>query len=180
MLDKSNTEARFPWTAQYPRNVPAGLDSITPLSMPDMLDQAAAKFGGNVALSLADQRWTYAEMQALVARAARGLQELGVGHGDRVAVMMPNHPAVPIWFFGALSIGAALVSINSLFAAGQIEHMLTDSGARVLLTLDSPDTIAKAMPVFPDVESSMVLHRDGVGRRQRPRAAARRLLSRSQ
>jgi long-chain acyl-CoA synthetase len=61
-------------------------------------------------------------------------------------VMMPNHPAVPIWFFGAMSIGAALVSINSLFAPGTIEHMLTDSGAKVLLTLDSPDTIAKAMP----------------------------------
>jgi long-chain acyl-CoA synthetase len=146
MLDKSDAHPRFPWTAQYPRDVPAGLDANPPLSMPDMLDQAATKFGGSIALSLGDQRWTYAEMQALVARAARGLQELGVGHDDRIAVMMPNHPAVPIWFFGALSIGAALVSINSLFAAGTIEHMLTDSGARVLLTLDSPDTIAKAMP----------------------------------
>lgn len=146
MLDKSDAHARFPWVSQYPRDVPAGLDAVAPLSMPDMLDRAAAKFGGSVALSLGDQRWTYAEMQALVARAARGLRELGVRQGDRVAVIMPNHPAVPIWFFGALSIGAALVSINSLFAAGQIEHMLRDSGAKVLLTLDSPDTIAKATP----------------------------------
>jgi len=148
MLDKSSADTRFPWTAQYPRDVPAGLAATPPLSMPDMLDRAAIKFGGSVALSLGDQRWTYAEMQALVARAARGLQQLGVGHGDRVAVMMPNHPAVPVWFFGALSIGAALVSINSLFAPGTIEHMLTDSGARVLLTLDIPDTIAKAMPLL--------------------------------
>jgi long-chain acyl-CoA synthetase len=144
MLEKSKADARFPWTAQYPRDVAVGLDIIPPLSMPDMLDLAATRFGGSVALSLEDQRWTYAELQSLVARAARGLQELGIGHGDRVAVMMPNHPAVPIWFFGALSIGATLVSINSLFASGTIEHMLTDSGARVLLTLDSPETIAKA------------------------------------
>jgi long-chain acyl-CoA synthetase len=146
MLDKYKTDARSPWVAQYPRDVPAALVSTRPLSMPDMLEQAAQKFGGRVALSLGDQRWTYAEMQSLVARAARGLQQLGVGQGDRVAVMMPNHPAVPIWFFGALSIGAALVSINSLFPAGQIEHMLSDSDARILLTLDSPDTIAKATP----------------------------------
>jgi long-chain acyl-CoA synthetase len=146
MLDKSKANTRFPWTAQYPRDVPAGLDASPALCMPDLLDQAAAKFGRSVALSLGDQYWTYAEMQALVARAAHGLQQLGVGQGDRVAVMMPNHPAVPVWFFGALSIGAALVSINSLFASGTIEHMLTDSGAKVLLTLDSPDTIAKAMP----------------------------------
>jgi long-chain acyl-CoA synthetase len=144
MLDKSVVDAQFPWTAQYPRDVPTGLGATPPLTMPGMLDQAATRFGGSVALSLGDQRWTYAEMQALVARAARGLQELGIGHGDRVAVMMPNHPAVPIWLFGALSIGAALVSINSLFASGTIEHMLTDSGAKVLLTLDSPETIAKA------------------------------------
>jgi long-chain acyl-CoA synthetase len=148
MLDKSSADARFPWTAQYPRDVPAELGATPPLSMPDMLDRAATRFGSSVALSLGDRRWTYAEMQALVARAARGLQELGVGHGDRVAVMMPNHPAVPVWFFGALSIGAALVSINSLFAPGTVEHMLTDSGAKVLLTLDSPDTIAKAMPLL--------------------------------
>jgi long-chain acyl-CoA synthetase len=148
MLDKSITDARLPWTAQYPRDVPASPAATPPLSMPDLLDRAAAGFGGSVALSLGDHRWTYTEMQALVARVARGLQDLGVGHGDRVAVMMPNHPAVPVWFFGALSIGAALVSINSLFAAGQIEHMLTDGGARVLLTLDSSDTISKAMPLL--------------------------------
>jgi len=146
MLEKYKTDARAPWVAHYPRDVPAALVSTRPLSMPDMLEQAAQKFGGSVALSLGDQRWTYAEMQSLVARAARGLQQLGVGQGDRVAVMMPNHPAVPIWFFGALSIGVALVSINSLFPAGQIEHMLSDSGARILLTLHSPDTIAKATP----------------------------------
>jgi long-chain acyl-CoA synthetase len=144
--DKNKTDARFPWVAQYPSDVPTGLGAVPPISMPEMLDQAATKFGGSVALSLGDQRWTYAEMQALVARAARGLQALGLDHGDRVAVMMPNHPAVPIWFFGALSIGAALVSINSLFPAGPIEHMLSDSGARILLTLDRPDTIAKATP----------------------------------
>ena len=148
MLDKSNADGQFPWVAQYPRGVPAELESVAPISMPDLLDRSAREFGATVALSQGDQRWTYAEMQALVARAARGLQALGVGNGDRVVVMMPNHAAVPIWFFGALSIGAALVSINALFPSGQVEHMLTDSGARVMLTLDSPETVGKAMPLL--------------------------------
>ena len=147
MLDKSKADDGFPWVAQYPRGVPANLESVPPISMPDLLDRSAREFGASVALSQGDQRWTYAEMQALVARAARGLQALGVRNGDRVAVMMPNHAAVPIWFFGALSIGAALVSINALFPSGQVEHMLADSGARVMLTLDSPETVGKAMPL---------------------------------
>jgi long-chain acyl-CoA synthetase len=148
MPDNPKTDDEFPWVAQYPRGVPAEIESTSPISMPDLLDRSAKEFGGSVALSQGDQRWTYAEMRALVARAARGLQELGVHHGDRVAVMMPNHAAVPIWFFGALSIGAALVSINALFSSGQVEHMLTDSGARVMLTLDSPETVGKAMPLL--------------------------------
>jgi long-chain acyl-CoA synthetase len=147
MLDKSKADDGFPWVAQYPRGVPAKLESVPPISMPDLLDRSAREFGASVALSQGDQRWTYAEMQALVARAARGLQALGVRNGDRVAAMMPNHAAVPIWFFGALSIGAALVSINALFPSGQVEHMLADSGARVMLTLDSPETVGKAMPL---------------------------------
>ena len=148
MLDKSKADDEFPWVAQYPRDVPAKLESSPPVSMPELLDRSAKEFGASIALSQGDQRWTYTEMQALVARAARGLQALGVRNGDRVAVMMPNHAAVPIWFFGALSIGAALVSINALFPSGQVEHMLADSGARVMLTLDSPETIGKAMPLL--------------------------------
>ena len=148
MLDKSKADDEFPWVAQYPRGVPAKLESSPPVSMPELLDRSAKEFGASIALSQGDQRWTYMEMQALVARAARGLQALGVRNGDRVAVMMPNHAAVPIWFFGALSIGASLVSINALFPSGQVEHMLADSGARVMLTLDSPETIGKAMPLL--------------------------------
>ncbi len=172
MLDKSKADDGFPWIAQYPRGVPAKLESAPPISMPDLLDRSATEFGGSVALSQGDQRWTYAEMQALVARAARGLQLLGVRKGDRVAVMMPNHAAVPIWFFGALSIGAVLVSINALFPSGQIEHMLTDSGDKVMLTLDSPEMIGKAMPLLEKKIAGS--HRDGFDGRERTRGRASR------
>ncbi|MBR0687706.1 long-chain fatty acid--CoA ligase [Bradyrhizobium manausense] len=148
MLDKSNANARFPWIAQYPEGVPSSLDAGMPLSMPDLLKRAAAAFPDHVALSFGDKAWTYSEMKTLVAQTARGLQDAGVRSGDRVAVMMPNHPAVPIWFFGALSIGATVVSINALFAPGMVRHMLDDSGAKVLLTLDSPEMVDKVAPLL--------------------------------
>jgi len=148
MLDKSDANGRLPWIAQYPDGVPPLLDAGAVLSMPDLLAQTTARFPDRRALSLGEKSWTYAEMTALVARAACGLQDAGIRSGDRVAVMMPNHPAVPIWFFGALSIGATLVSINALFAPGAVQHMLEDSGAQVLLTLDSADMIGKVMPLL--------------------------------
>ncbi|MBR0687723.1 AMP-binding protein [Bradyrhizobium manausense] len=104
------------------------------------------RYGDRPALSLDDHRFTYTEMNSLVSRVARGLQRLGVAPGDRVAVMMPNHPVVPIWFYGALSVGAALVSINALYSVTTIEYMLGDSGAKVILTIDSPESLAKLMP----------------------------------
>lgn len=146
MLDKSKANVRYPWIAQYPEGVPPSLDAGMPLSMPDLLKRATAEFPERTALSLGDQAWTYAEMNALVARTARGLQDAGVRSGDRVAVMMPNYPAVPIWFFGALSIGATVVSINALFARDTVQQMLDDSEAKVLLTLDSPEMIGKVTP----------------------------------
>jgi long-chain acyl-CoA synthetase len=146
MSDKSCANARFPWTEQYPKGVPSSLDAGIPLSMPDLLKRAVARFPNHTALSLGDSAWTYADMTALVARVARGLQDIGVRRGDRVAVMMPNHPTVPIWFFGALSIGATVVSINALFARDTVQHMLDDSGANILLTLDDPDMVGKVTP----------------------------------
>ena len=148
MLDKSKADDEFPWVAQYPRDVPAKLESSPPSLHARATRPVRKGIRRKHCAVPGDQRWTYTEMQALVARAARGLQAFGVRNGDRVAVMMPNHAAVPIWFFGALSIGAALVSINALFPSGQVEHMLADSGARAMLTLDSPETIGKAMPLL--------------------------------
>jgi len=86
---------------------------------------------------LGDQRWTYARCRRSSRAAARGLETLGIGQGDRVAVMMPNHPAVPIG--SSARCRSVLRSQHQfLIPAGQIEHMLSDSGARILLTARRP------------------------------------------
>ena len=139
----SPTSAAYPWLAEYPAGVPADLPAGRALSLPELLAQASAQFGGRPALSQGDRTWSYAELQELVSRVADGLEDLGVVAGDRVAVMMPNHPAIPVWFFAAATLGAALVSINALYAADAVEHMLRDSGAAVLLALDDAGSLAR-------------------------------------
>nr|WP_283812687.1 AMP-binding protein [Bradyrhizobium tropiciagri] len=114
--------------------------------MPALLEGVVKRHGDRPALSLDDHHFTYTEMYSLVSRVAKCLQRLGVAPGDRVAIMMPNHPAVPIWFYGALSVGAAVVSINALYSITTIEYMLGDSGAKVILALDDPESLAKLMP----------------------------------
>ncbi|WP_458098463.1 AMP-binding protein [Roseomonas sp. WA12] len=67
------------------------------------------------------------------ARAASGLAALGIGAGDRVAVMMRNEPAYLEVILAADRLGAALVAINWHFRADEAGHVLADSGAKVLL-----------------------------------------------
>jgi long-chain acyl-CoA synthetase len=136
------------WVQQYAEGVPHDLDDLKPISMPEMLAQAVARFGDRPALSLGVEVWTYRDYAALVARCARGLQNLSVAPGDRVAVLMPNHVVGPIWFFGVLATGAALVSINPLYTAAAAEGMIADSGARIVLTLDAPDMRGKLEPLL--------------------------------
>lgn len=135
-----------PWTSQYPAGVSPEID-LTPLSMPALLDRAADRFGDRIALSCGEASWTYDEFRDLVRRAAAGLASLGVREGDRVAVLMPNHPVCPVWFFGALSLGATLVSLNPLYANPAIEATLEDSGARVILTLDQEDFLSRVRAI---------------------------------
>ena len=106
-----------PWIREYADGVPLDLGDMEPLSMPDMLARAVARYGDRPALSLGSEVWTYRDYAALVARCARGLQDIGVAPGDRVAVLMPNHVVGSIWFFGVITTGAALVSINPLYTA---------------------------------------------------------------
>ena len=60
---------------------------------------------------------------------------LGQGYkaGDRIAVMMPNMLAYPVIVYGALMTGIVVVNINPLYTPRELEHVLRDSEAKVLL-----------------------------------------------
>ena len=57
--------------------------------------------------------------------------------GDRVAVALPNIPQFPIAFYGALRAGAVVVPTNPLYTERELQHQLADSGAKILIMLDS-------------------------------------------
>jgi len=79
------------------------------------------------------QRFSGTMLRERAARAAAGLAALGVVAGDRVAVMLRNEPAYLEVILAADRLGAALVAINWHFRADEAGHVLTDSGARVLI-----------------------------------------------
>jgi fatty-acyl-CoA synthase len=76
---------------------------------------------------------TFAQLDARTGALAASLRRWGVGHGDRVAYLGPNHPAFLESLFAVGHLGAVFVPLNTRLAAAEIAYMLGDCGASVLL-----------------------------------------------
>ncbi|MDP9021262.1 MAG: long-chain fatty acid--CoA ligase [Actinomycetota bacterium] len=97
------------------------------------LSETAERRPDHVALRWQDRATTYGELDRLVTHAAGGLQRLGVGQTDRVAVMLGNTPAFVEAFLGALRAGATVVPLNPALTGEEVGSILADSGAHTLI-----------------------------------------------
>lgn len=99
-----------------------------------LLEDRAARFGDDVAVSLADGTdVTYGDWAARAALVAGGLAGLGVEPDDRVATMLdPSITYLETWFASAW-VGAIEVPINTDFKGEFLRHVLEESGATVLV-----------------------------------------------
>ena len=86
-----------------------------------------------LALVAGDRSFTYAELAGRVRRLANGLQRLGVGRGDRVAWLGPNHPAFLEALFASGLLGAALAPVNHRLAVDGIRVVVADIEPTVLI-----------------------------------------------
>jgi long-chain acyl-CoA synthetase len=125
-----------PWLRNYEEGVPVQLD-IPDRPLTWLLDNTARHYPNNVAIIYYGHKITYAQLSTLANRFAIGLQKIGVKKGDRFAIALPNIPQYLLAFFGALRAGAVVVPTNPLYTERELSHQLTDSGATVIIMLDS-------------------------------------------
>jgi long-chain acyl-CoA synthetase len=123
-----------PHTAFYDSGVPASLEYPS-VALHELLDDAAETFPASTATIFFDRKRSYASLHRDVRRFAAGLRALGVGPGDRVALLLPNCPQFVIAFFGALRIGAVVVPCNPLYTPAELRHQLADAGAGTIVAL---------------------------------------------
>jgi len=127
--------AARPWLQAYPAEVPASL-SYPGEPLYNLLENAADRYPDKDATIFFGARLTYRDVRTQARRLAAGLHEIGVHKGDRVAIMLPNCPQAVIAYYGVLMAGAIVVQVNPLYVQRELKHQISDSGARVLITLD--------------------------------------------
>ncbi|MGI8947248.1 MAG: long-chain-fatty-acid--CoA ligase [Ornithinimicrobium sp.] len=121
------------------------------------LSATAGEHPDQPAIVLDEHRLTYAELEEAAARMATWLADQGVGAGDRVALMLPNVPAFPVIYYGALRLGAIVVPMNPLFKRREISFYLSDCGAGIIFAMPGEEAQAAAeeagaqlVPVAPE------------------------------
>ena len=126
-----------PWLRSYP----AGVSWTAPVDVAPVqhiLDDAVAKWGDRPALDFMGRKISYREFGALVDRAAKGLQSMGVGPGIHVGLYLPNTPHAVISFFAVLKAGGVVVNYSPLDAERVLEHKVEDSETDYIVTLNLP------------------------------------------
>jgi len=110
-----------------------------PLTVGDFLRRGAAVYGGRTAVH--DEpgtagsfgSLTYTELESRARGMALALEQLGVGSGERVAIVSPNATRFLISYFGVSGYGRILVPVNYRLNADEISYIIGHSGSSVLL-----------------------------------------------
>lgn len=117
------------------RDRPKSLFDIFTYGLNDCNDGEAVIFG--------DRRVSYRELDEAISRAAGNLSALGIVKGDRVAILLPNCDWYIIILFAIAKIGAVIVPLNIREAAPELEHILNDSGSKLVVLEPS---LAQSLP----------------------------------
>jgi long-chain acyl-CoA synthetase len=84
-------------------------------------------------------------------------EELGLAPGDRVALMLQNVPQLPIALHAVWRCGAVASTVNPMNKEGELRHQLTDSGARIVICLESLFEVVEAARAGTGVEHVIVV-----------------------
>ena len=104
-------------------------------TIPELIDDAATRFGDVEAIADGDVTWTFAEFRHEIRRAAAALIATGVEAGDRVAIWAPNCWEWAVAALGVHTAGGIVVPINTRFKGREAAYVMEASQARLLFTV---------------------------------------------
>ncbi|WP_235737768.1 fatty acyl-CoA synthetase [Nocardioides alcanivorans] len=120
--------------------------------------RSAGRHPDRAALIFGERRWSYAELDAGITRAAAYLRSLGLTKGDRVATVGANSDAYVLAFLGCARAGLVHVPVNYALTGRELSYLIGDSGARIALV--DPDLRAGVESIRDEtaLEQIITLH----------------------
>ena len=136
------------WLKSYPEGVPETIDMSRYASVTALMEETFSQYPERPAFSSFGHALSYAELDRQSAALGAFLrQELGLGEGERVALIMPNILQYAVAMCGVLRAGLVAVNFNPLYTRREMAHQLKDSGAKVAVVLDNfAHTLSQAIP----------------------------------
>jgi long-chain acyl-CoA synthetase len=135
--DVATPEHQPVWLASYPPGVTAEVDWRATPSLKHLVERSCSRFAGKPAFTSLGVCLSYRDVERHSRHFAAWLQGLGLSKGDRVAVMLPNSLQHPVVVAGTLRAGMTVVNVNPLYTTAELRHQLQDSGASVLVVLET-------------------------------------------
>lgn len=130
--------------------------SATTLNLASIVTHNARLAPQKEAIVWGDTRLTYGQLDAMSNKVANGLVQMGIGHGDRVALNCPNLPFFPIVYYGIMKAGAVVVPTCVLFTPREITYQLRDSEAKAIFVFEGTDELpmgASTKEAFDEVDT---------------------------
>lgn len=131
-----------PWLKNYGTDIPYTV-AIPQIAVHEFLRSASRRFPRRVALVFEGRKITYQQLEQESNRFANALIELGISHGERVMLLLPNLPQMVIGFYGTLKAGAVPVFTLPNTPPDELVRKVIDSGTEVLLTIPQFSTSAR-------------------------------------
>lgn len=126
-------------------------------TLAELLSGVATSDPNHTAIVFQEQAIGYGQLHGLVERVANSLAARGIGHGDRVALLLPNIPQFIVAYYAVVRLGAIVVPLNLLYKAEELAYILNDSRAKALIAFETfYGEASAAVTNVPSVE--LVVH----------------------
>ncbi len=135
--------------SKLPYHHPRPWDSaIETTTMPALFGRAVDAHPNRTLVDFLGRKLSYQALHAEARRFAAGLQQAGIGAGDRVGLFLPNVPIYLSAYYGAMMAGATVVNFSPLYSVEELAHQVEDSGTRLLVTVDAKQLFDTAAQVL--------------------------------
>lgn len=144
------------WLTKYPQDIPWDVE-FKGKPVYALLEETSHRFPSRPCIDFLGKKFTYQEVQTLVNKVAKGLQNLGVKKGTKVGIFMPNAAYFPIFYFGIMKAGGIVVNYSPLYVVQEIADQIRDSETEIMVTLDLDVLYTKILAAHKETKFKKII-----------------------